>query len=138
MSGGISQLVAQGVQDAHLTGNPQVSFFRSAFKRYTHFADVRNLQVIRGNPSPGGTSSVRFERKGDLLTSVYFVKKTGGEVKPDVANHIDKIELYIGGQLIDTHDRDYLTQVWRKIEAPDTNRAVAYIRFPATPFLLLR
>ena len=124
MSGGISQLVAQGIQDTHLTGNPQVSFFRSAFKRYTHFADVRNLQVIRGNPSANGTSSVRFERKGDLLTGVYLIKKDAGAVQTDVADHIDKIELYIGGQLIDTQDKAYLTQIWRKIEAPDTNRAV--------------
>lgn len=129
MSGGISQLVAQGVQDAHLTGDPQVSFFRSSFKRYTHFADVRNTQVIRGNPAANGTSSVRFERKGDLLSGVYLTKKTAGVVQTDVADHIDKIELYIGGQLIDTQDNAYLTSVWRKIEAPDTNRAVATTDF---------
>ena len=129
MSGGISQLVAQGVQDTHLTGNPQVSFFRSAFKRYTHFADVRSLQVIRGNPSANGTSSVRFERKGDLLTGVYLTKKTAGEVQASVASNIDKVELYIGGQLIDTQDNAYLTSVWRKIEAPDTNRAAGTTDF---------
>ena len=38
MSGGAVQLVATGIQDAHLTGKPEVSFFRSNFKRHTHFA----------------------------------------------------------------------------------------------------
>jgi len=129
MSGGISQLVAQGVQDTHLTGDPQVSFFRSSFKRYTHFADVRNQQVIRGNPSANGTSSVRFERRGDLLNGVYLTRKDIGNVQDDVASSIDKVELYIGGQLIDTQDKDYLTTVWRSIEAPDTTRAAVVSNF---------
>jgi hypothetical protein len=129
MSGGISQLVAQGVQDTHLTGDPQVSFFRSSFKRYTHFADVRNQQVIRGNPGPGATSSVRFERRGDLLNGVYLTKKDAGVIQGNIANDVEKVELYIGGQLIDSHDKDYLTTVWRSVEAPDTNRAVANTDF---------
>jgi len=123
MSGGISQLVAQGVQDTHLTGDPQVSFFRSSFKRYTHFADVRNQQVIRGNPGPGATSSVRFERRGDLLNGVYLTKKDAGVIQGDIASDVEKVELYIGGQLIDSHDKNYLATVWRSIEAPDTTRA---------------
>jgi len=129
MSGGISQLVAQGVQDTHLTGDPQVSFFRSSFKRYTHFADVRNQQVIRGNPGPGATSSVRFERRGDLLNGVYLTKKDAGVVQIDIAADVEKVELYIGGQLIDSHDKDYLTTVWRSVEAPDTTRAAATTDF---------
>ena len=32
MSGGITQLVVVGAQDAHLVGKPQVSFFRSSYK----------------------------------------------------------------------------------------------------------
>jgi len=35
MSGGIVQLVATGAQDAWLTGKPEVSFYRSSYKRYT-------------------------------------------------------------------------------------------------------
>ena len=38
MSGGIIQLVATGIQDVHLTGNPEISFFRSNYRRHTHFA----------------------------------------------------------------------------------------------------
>ena len=129
MSGGISQLVAQGVQDTHLTGDPQVSFFRSSFKRYTHFADVRNQQVIRGNPSANGTSSVRFERRGDLLNGVYLTKKNAGTMSSNIATNVDKVELYIGGQLIDSHDQAYLTTVWRSVEAPDTTRAAATTDF---------
>ena len=55
MSGGIVQLVAVGAQDAYLSGKPEVSFYRSSYKRYTHFANSVERQLIQGNPSPGGT-----------------------------------------------------------------------------------
>src|SRR6056300_1076592 len=66
MSGGIAQLVAVGAQDAHLVGSPEISFFRSTYKRHTNFSQTVERQVIQGNVSNGGMSTVRFERKGDL------------------------------------------------------------------------
>ena len=38
MGGGIIQLMAYGSQDRYLSGNPQMTFFRSVYKRHTHFA----------------------------------------------------------------------------------------------------
>ena len=66
MSGGIAQLVAVGAQDVHLVGQPEVSFFRSTYKRHTNFSQTVERQVIQGNVSNNGMSTVRFERKGDL------------------------------------------------------------------------
>ena len=74
MSGGISQLVATGAQDVHLVGDPQVSFFRSNYKRHTNFSAVKARQVIQGNVQAGGMSTVRFEKKGDLLSYTYLTK----------------------------------------------------------------
>jgi hypothetical protein len=106
MSGGIVQLVATGVQDAHLTGNPEISFFRSQFKRHTHFAMSNELQLLQGVPGPGNISTIRFERKGDLLSYVYFTARDGGAVLRglDWGSIIDRVELLIGGQVIDTQD----------------------------------
>jgi hypothetical protein len=112
MSGGITQLVAIGAQDAHLVGNPEVSFFRSTYKRHTNFSQTVERQVIQGNISNGGTSTVRFERKGDLLGYVYLsisdstqsirlTEVTSVNVWPDL---ISKVELLIGGQVIDDQD----------------------------------
>ena len=70
MSGGIAQLVAVGAQDAHLVGQPEVSFWRSSYRRHTNFATTVERQVLQGTPSDGGISTVRFERKGDLATSL--------------------------------------------------------------------
>jgi hypothetical protein len=114
MSGGIVQLVATGAQDAWLTGKPEVSFFRSNYRRYTHYASSVERQVIQGAPIAGGISTIRFEKKGDLLNYVYLTARDGnGSTVPIVnwSNVIDKVEFMIGGQVIDTQDVVYSTQI---------------------------
>ena len=105
MSGGIAQLVAIGAQDAHIVGKPEVSFFRSNYKRHTNFAQTVERQVIQGNPSTNGMSTVRFERKGDMLSYVYLAPNNGTQAvnfTPDEwLTKIAKVELLIGGQVID-------------------------------------
>ena len=114
MSGGVVQLVATGDQDAWLTGKPEVSFFRSNYKRYTHYASSVERQVIQGTPMAGGISTVRFEKKGDLVNYVYFTARdSAGALVPTVdwTQVINKVELLIGGQVIDTHDFTYSTSI---------------------------
>ena len=115
MSGGIVQLVAIGAQDAYLTGKPEVSFYRSSYKRYTHFANSVERQLIQGTPSAGGISTVRLEKKGDLLSYMYITARdTSGALVPQLnwtSNVIDKVELLIGGQVIDTQDGYWMNQI---------------------------
>lgn len=115
MSGGITQLVAVGVQDAYLSGNPEVSFFRSSYKRYTHFAASVERQLVQGSVVNNGVSLVRFEKKGDLLSHVYFTAHNklvnGLDPTVDWSKIISKVELLIGGQIIDTHDFAYMSNV---------------------------
>jgi len=72
MSGGLLQLVATGEQDMWLTGKPEVSFFRSSYKRYTHYSNSIERMMIQGKPVPGGMSTIRIEKKGDLLSYTYM------------------------------------------------------------------
>ncbi|MDB4588382.1 hypothetical protein N9095_00220 [bacterium] len=112
MSGGIAQLVAVGAQDAHLVGNPEVSFFRSTYKRHTNFAQTTERQVIQGNVSNNGMSTIRFERKGDMLGYVYFAVHNGTESqKLNFGAYIDKVELLIGGQVIDEQTHEFTANV---------------------------
>ena len=114
MSGGVVQLVAVGPQDAWLTGKPEVSFYRSNYKRYTHYSNSVERQVIQGTPIAGGISTIRFEKKGDLLSYVYLTARdaTGTLiVNPDWTKIIDKVELLIGGQIVDTQDIEYMTDI---------------------------
>jgi hypothetical protein len=114
MSGGIVQLVATGAQDAWLTGKPEVSFYRSSYKRYTHYANSPERQLIQGNPSAGNISTIRLEKKGDLINYMYLIAKDStGALIPGInwTNVIDKIDLLVGGQVVDTQDITWMTSV---------------------------
>ena len=119
MSGGITQLVAVGAQDTHLVGNPEVSFFQSSYKRHTNFSSVIERQVIQNTPTNNGLSSIRFERKGDMLSYVYLtpVNSSDATLQCDWSKVVDKAELYIGGQLIDTQHFEYSTKIHTDIMA---------------------
>jgi hypothetical protein len=102
MSGGIAQLVAVGAQDAHIVGQPEVSFWRSNYRRHTNFAQTVERQVLQGVPAAGGISTVRFERKGDLLGYCYITRRTPTPYNRDQwIGRIKKVELLVGGQVID-------------------------------------
>ena len=118
MSGGITQLVAVGAQDTHLVGNPEVSFFQSSYKRHSNFSSVIERQVIQNTPANNGLSSIRFERKGDMLSYVYLVNANSGATSNiNWSTAIDKVELYIGGQLIDTQHYEYSASIHTDIMA---------------------
>ena len=129
MSGGIAQLVAVGAQDAHLVGQPEISFFRSTYKRHTNFSQTVERQVIQGNVSNGGMSTIRFERKGDLLSYVYLVPNNGsstqGYTDAQWRTKIDKVELLVGGQVIDDQDSTYSTLVAPILSATSFSKSVA-------------
>ena len=109
MSGGIAQLVAIGAQDAHLVGQPEVSFFRSNYKRHTNFAQTVERQTIQGNPARAGMSTIRFERKGDMLGYVYIANRAGNVTAWN--ENVAKVELLIGGQVIDEQDYAFSTSL---------------------------
>jgi len=111
MSGGSVKLVATGPQDEWLTGKPEVSFYRSNYRRSTHYSNSVELQVIQGTPAPGNVSTIRFEKKGDLLSYVYLTQiDSAGVVQPTTwSTIIAQADLYIGGQLIDSQNNEYNT-----------------------------
>lgn len=139
MSGGIVQLVAIGAQDAYLTGKPEVSFYRSSYKRYTHFANSVERQLISGTPSAGGISTIRFEKKGDLLSYVYITARdAAGAMVPNLnwtSNIIDKVELLIGGQVIDTQDSEWMNNIEPVVGSVNTNQRLLspYVNGSITP-----
>jgi len=129
MSGGIAQLVAVGAQDAHLVGQPEVSFFRSNYKRHTNFAQTVERQVIQGNPSAGGMSTVRFERKGDMVGYVYIAPNDGTKAvtfsPADWVNAISKVELLIGGQVIDEQTSTFSQYIAPSILAQNLTKSTS-------------
>jgi len=43
MSSGLMQLIAYGAEDVYLTGNPQMTFFKTTYRRHTAFG--QNSQI---------------------------------------------------------------------------------------------
>lgn len=105
MTGALIQLVAQGPQDKYLTGNPQTSFFRQVYKRYTNFALENVREVLKGEPltGTGGFSTVTLQKSGDLVTGMYFIVDGGDPPTANISSMIDSIELHIGDQKIDEY-----------------------------------
>ena len=67
MTGGLIQIVAYGTADIFLTGMPQITFFKLAYRRYTNFAIESIEQSFSGIADFGETLSCTFEKVGDLL-----------------------------------------------------------------------
>ena len=61
------QLVAYGAQDIYLTGQPQITFFKSVYRRHTNFAMESIHQTFNGSNSFGKRVSATISRNGDLL-----------------------------------------------------------------------
>ena len=73
MAGGVMQLVAYGVQDVYLSGNPQITFFKALYKRHTNFAVEPIEQSFSGTADFGKTSvTATVARNGDLMSRVYL------------------------------------------------------------------
>jgi len=137
MSGGIAQLVAVGAQDVHLVGQPEVSFFRSTYKRHTNFSQTVERQVIQGNVSNNGMSTIRFERKGDLLNYVYLMPIAGDGLSAntfttDWTDVISKVELLIGGQVIDEQDSTYSTLIAPTLSAFSSSKSTSSSLYDGT------
>jgi hypothetical protein len=113
MSAAVVQLVARGPQDEYLTGNPQTSFFKQKFTRYTPFSSTMIRQNIEGNPAPGGISTIKIDKKSDLLSYCYLTALSSTGLVPYInwGSIIDKVELLIGGQVIDEQDTVWTSNI---------------------------
>ena len=105
MGGGLLELVAHGVQDIYLIGNPQITFFKVVYKRHTNFAMEAISQTIEGTVGKGNKVSCKVSKNGDLLYNCWL------DVDLTIPNTntyyglsiIDNIEFELGGQMIDKH-----------------------------------
>ena len=103
------QLVAYGAQDIYLTGSPQITFFKTIYRRHTNFAVESIEQTFNGSVGLGKKVSTTISRNGDLITDVFLeivMTRNGATFYPAEALIAD-IELEIGGQRIDKHYADW-------------------------------
>lgn len=75
MAGGILQLVAKGVEDLYINGNPMISNFKIMFRRHSEFS-LCDREILSRNGTGYNFSSkatFRIERLGDLLHKTYIL-----------------------------------------------------------------
>ena len=123
MSGGLLQLVSIGAQDAFLTGNPQITFFKAVYRRHTNFAVESLEQTLDGTAGYGNKVSSIIARSGDLINRIYIEHNPilDGAITSYTHyghNVLKEIELEIGGHRIEKHYSQWL-QVWNELSNPD-------------------
>ena len=125
MGGGLLQLVAYGAQDVYLTGNPQITFFKVAYRRHTNFALEAIEQTFNGNPTYGSRVTCQISRNGDLINRMYLQVNPDSSVAGAVNYYglrlINYVEIEIGGQKIDKH-YSYWLYVWNELTLPKSKR----------------
>lgn len=124
MGGGLIQLVAYGDQDIYLTSDPQITYFKSVYRRYTNFAMESIAQTFNEQPDFGKRVTCTISRKGDLMHSVCLevtlpqITPLGGGAFNWVNNigHylIKEVSIEVGGIVIDKQYGEWLT-IWNEL-----------------------
>ena len=128
MGGGLLQLVAYGAQDAYITGNPHITFWKVLYKRHTNFAIEAMRVNFTGAPTYGQRLVAVVNRNADLVWKTYVevtlpdttvgntVNWTGGAQRRLGYLLLQQIEVEIGGQIIDRHYGEWL-YLWETLTA---------------------
>ena len=129
MGGGLMQLVAYGAQDIYLTGNPQITFFKTVYRRHTNFAVENIEQVFNGSADFSRRVTCQISRNGDLITKMYLRlvlpsfaldQPVGQPAKKwawvNRVGHalLDNVELEVGGTRIDKQYGTWLN-IWYEL-----------------------
>merc|ERR1711988_473428 len=146
MGGGLMQLVAYGAQDVYLTGNPQITFFKVVYRRYTNFSMESIEQTFNGTADFGKRVTCTISRNGDLIGRVYLqvtlplVECPGDNSYcfrwVNYVGHvlIRNVEVEIGGQRIDKQYGDWLN-IWNEL-TQESGHQVGYDNMVGNTFAL--
>ena len=109
---GSIQIYSIGPQDFYLTGNPQITFFKSVFRRHTRFSSkTERIFFDSQDPSFGSiNSNAKIKKDGDLLGDIFVRADITATCSGDnryTVNHfgnslIKKVEFLLGKNVIDT------------------------------------
>jgi len=126
MGGGLLQLVAYGAQDVYLSGNPQITFFKVAYRRHTNFSMESIEQTFNGNADFGRRVTCQISRNGDLIHRMYLqvnlpAASFSKETYVGLAL-VKSVELEIGGQRIDKQYGDWM-YIWNELSLPTGKQA---------------
>jgi len=149
MGGGLMQLVAYGAQDVYLTGNPQITFWKVTYRRYTNFAIESIEQTFNGQADFGRRVTCTISRNGDLAYRTYLqvtlpeINQLTGSANPGASSVglangvyarwldfpgeqiVAQVEVEIGGQRIDRQYGDWM-HIWNQLTMTSEQTAGYY------------
>ena len=72
MTGGLIQIASYGIQDIYLIGNPQITFFKTVYKKHCNFSMEYLEEFFSSNTNFGDEFSIVLSKTGDLLHKSYL------------------------------------------------------------------
>jgi hypothetical protein len=122
MGGGLLQLQAYGTENIYLSGNPQMTFFKMVYRRFTHFG-IQPIEVnFESFDSLSYTTPTRIKlkipRNGDLITKMFLninlpdiyasQSKYFKWIKYLGAQMISSIRVIVGSSTIEEYTGEYI------------------------------
>jgi hypothetical protein len=124
--GGLTQLVAVGVQDAYISSGKAASIWKRKFPKYKNFSLESIRQTLNGTVDYGQTVSCIVARNGDLMSNVVLeieLQRGTGTTYYPTEQLIDSVDLYIGGQKIDTITHEWFRMYYEMFMTVDQEHA---------------
>jgi hypothetical protein len=125
MTGGLLSLMYTGDEDSHFTGNPDVSFFKATYSRYTNFSVESLNPTCKGHADFGNKITLTVPRNGDLISSIMLeveIENPSGQHCYGLGNAlIQRAEVEIGGSRIDMYTNNW-ANIYGELHQSDERR----------------
>ena len=126
MGAGETILIATGEENRFINSDPQITFFKNIYRRYTNFSIETVINRFKYNVEFGKKYSCQISRLGDLIHKVWLVltlpsiptlynfdnikdnKIRVAWARKIAYSLLDYIEIEIGGQTIDKHYGEWM------------------------------
>lgn len=128
---GLLLLVSVGKENLYLSAQPEITFFKIAYRRYTNYSIEPTPQYFKTTPDFGRKCIVNIGKNADMLGKSYLYVELPDiqmETFQSVSSQIKKfawvqklgcalinfVEVEIGGSIVDRHYGDWLN-IWNEL-----------------------
>lgn len=73
MPGGILQLISKNIEDSILVGDPEITLFKTIYKRHTNYSKYEHKINFESNINFGSDMHLKLKNYGDLLSNLTLV-----------------------------------------------------------------
>ena len=123
-----------GKENVYLSAEPEITFFKMTYKRYTNYSIEQTPQYFKTTPDFGRRCTVNIGKNADLMSSIFIyinLPSIINDYNYTISNNnflyqkmawvnkvgmaiINFVEIEIGGTIIDRHYGDWLN-IWNEL-----------------------